>query len=137
MGWSVSSNKQQSTSQDNRVAGDNGAIGVSGSSGVTINNTTTDGGLLKNAFDYLTAADAAINTRSQGALDTVNQALHTAQDEVTALLGAATSQQQNAATYVGSLAQATPAATAQAGQNNQAVIIAALIGAVALMAKKG
>jgi hypothetical protein len=134
MGSSSSQQSSSSASTDNRVTTDNGGIGVTGSSNVNISTTSSDPTLVNDAFAYLTSADASINTRSQQTLDAVNTTLKTASDEVTNLLNGAQQAQQNAASYVTALANSTPAATAQTGSNNQTVIIAALIGAVALFA---
>jgi hypothetical protein len=64
---SESASSQSTTSQDQRVVADGGSVGVSGSTGNTVN--ITDGGLIEKGLAFLTGAEEANTSRLQLMLD--------------------------------------------------------------------
>lgn len=67
MGSSKSASSSASTTQDQRVVADGGGIGISGSSGATVN--ITDGGIIEKGLQFLTGADSANTDRLAMMLD--------------------------------------------------------------------
>lgn len=68
---SKSKSSQSTQQQDNRTVADNGAIAIAGSSGVTINQTDTDLGLIERAFSYLTDRDKLAFDQQNRVLESV------------------------------------------------------------------
>lgn len=80
MGSSKSQSASTTSTNDNRVVADGGAIAVSGSSGNTVN--VTDGGIIEKALQYLGTADAA-NTERLNLLITAGAGLIQANNQNT------------------------------------------------------
>lgn len=130
MGSKKSSSSQSTTAYntDSRFVADAGSVGISGS-GNTVN--MTDGGLIEDAFAYLSQADAMVTERNNS---TLTIAGNTAQAVIDAGMksGAdAVSAATNALSTMGRVQQG------DAGRFDNSTIIAALIGAVALIATTG
>lgn len=124
---STSTQQQTTNNADNRFVADAGSVGISGS-GNTV--TMTDSGLVEAGFDYLKQADAMITERNNS---TLTIAGNTAKMVIDAGMKAGADAVSAAVNTLSTIDRA------QSGQGifDNSTIIAALIGAVALVATTG
>lgn len=124
---SSSSQAQNTTNTDARVVADGGGVGISGNNNVI---TMTDSGLVNAAFDYLGQADASITDRNAAVLSS-------AENTATKIIDAAMKAGADAVSAATNTLSTIDRAQSGQGIFDNSTIIAALIGAVALIATTG
>lgn len=127
---SSSSQSQSTNSYDNRFVADAGSVGISGSGNVV---NMTDAGLVQAAFDYLGQADAMITDRNNSTLAVAG---NTAQAVIDAGMKAGADAVAAATNTLSTIERARNGESSPSVFDDSA-IMAALIGAVALVAVKG